>query len=392
MRSLPWDYALRNLGRRRLRTILTGLANALVAAALMGTAAFVTSLESGFSGAGRDDVAIVLSKVAEGDVLRSAVSPSSRDLLVADVPGIVHSGSLPAASSEIHMGTNLRLGVAAEDPDNDLSYATYIRGVTDAAYLVHDAIHLVEGRTPRTGEAMVGILAAEKAAAPPEAFQIGKQLRFESGTFEIVGRFSAPGTTMEGEIWTPLNELRGLTHREDSSAVFVKMEEPDGISDIDVFTKRRLDLELTTIPSKQYYDELAAYFKPILTLAWVMAILIALAVLATGANTLSTAVEDRQRELATLRAMGYTGMALARSLLWEAVLLAAAGGILGLVIARFALSQSAFRIGMAAFSVEVTPLAILIGLGGVMLIALVGTIPAAGKILRMPVALALKES
>jgi ABC-type lipoprotein release transport system permease subunit len=61
------------------------------------------------------------------------------------------------------------------------------------------------------------------------------------------------------------------------------------------------------------------------------------------------------------------------------------------LIARVVLSETAFRIGMAAFSLEVKPLAVLVGLGGVLLIAILGTIPATAKVLRMPVAEALKD-
>lgn len=391
MRSLPWDYALRNLGRRRLRTCLTGLANALAASALLGTTAFVTSLSSSFQGAGRDDVAIVLSRVSDRDVLRSTVSAAAGDLLVADVPGILQSGSTYAASSEIHMGTNLRLGEAPPEGREDPVYPTYLRGITPAAFLVHDMVTIVEGGAPGSGEVLVGALAAEKARAPKEAFQVGRRLRFENDVFTISGVFRAPGTTMEGELWAPLWELRGLTKRDDSSAVFVKMEDPEAIADIQVFATRRLDLELAAIPSSLYYREAAEYFAPILRLAWVMAFLIAGAVLATLANTLSTAVEDRRRELATLRAMGYTGGALVRSLLVESLLLAAAGGLLGLLMARLLISESAYRIGMAAFALEVTPLAVLIGTAGVLLIAMLGTIPAAAKVLSMPVAEALKD-
>ncbi|HMS15264.1 MAG TPA: FtsX-like permease family protein [Planctomycetota bacterium] len=393
MRSLPIDYALKNLGRRRLRTVLTGLANALAAAALLGTTTFVTSLTKSFQGAGREDVAIVLSRVSDRDVLRSTVTAATGDLLVADVPGIVRVGGASAASSEIHMGTNLRIGEApAEGTRDEVVYSTYVRGITDAAFLVHDGVTIVEGRVPRTGEVLVGALAAQKAEAPVEAFQVGKKLRFENGTFTICGVFRAPGTTMEGEIWAPLWELRGLSRRDDSSAIFIKMEDDDGLADVELFAKRRLDLELSAIPSNLYYKELAQYFDPILKLTWVMSFLIALAVLATLANTLSTAVEDRKSELATLYAMGFTGGALARSLLTEALLLASAGGLVGLLVARFVLSESAFRIGMAAFSLEVTPLAVLVGFAGVLLIAVLGTIPATAKVLRMPVTEALKDS
>ena len=66
-------------------------------------------------------------------------------------------------------------------------------------------------------------------------------------------------------------------------------------------------LSSVCIPSRTYYRELAAYFAPIQGLAWAMAVLIALNVVFTGANTLYTSVQDRIKELATLRALGYGG-------------------------------------------------------------------------------------
>ena len=57
MRHLPFDYAVRNLGRRPLRTALTIAASALVTALLVATAAFVRGLETTFAEQ-RDDVAL----------------------------------------------------------------------------------------------------------------------------------------------------------------------------------------------------------------------------------------------------------------------------------------------------------------------------------------------
>ncbi len=158
-----------------------------------------------------------------------------------------------------------------------------------------------------------------------------------------------------------------------------------------MFTQRRLDLELSTIRTDVYYAELASYFAPIRALAWIMAIMIATTVVLTGANSLNTTVQDRIRELATLRAIGYGGAALVTSLLIEALLLAAAAGMTGLVLARIAVQNTTFQIGMGAFALEVGGAAILAGFSGVLLIGLLGTLPASVRLLRMHVATALVE-
>jgi len=109
MRALPFDYAIRNLGRRPMRTLLTGLSSALVAALLVATTAFVRGLGGTFSGAAQSDTAILLSTVAERDVVRSTVTAGLPELVSASVAGVKQIGGIPAISAEIHMGTNLRL-------------------------------------------------------------------------------------------------------------------------------------------------------------------------------------------------------------------------------------------------------------------------------------------
>jgi putative ABC transport system permease protein len=122
-----------------------------------------------------------------------------------------------------------------------------------------------------------------------------------------------------------------------------------------------------------------------------MASLIVLGALFGGANTLNAAVQDRLRELAALRAVGFSGVALIRSLAQESLVIAASGGLLGLLLARLFLAGSSVRIAMSAFALQVDAAAILVGFGGALLLGLVGTTPAALRVLRMPIAAALKE-
>lgn len=389
-RKLPFDYAVRNLGRRPGRTALTALSSALVAALLVATAAFVRGLGHTFSGAARDDTAILLSSVAERDVIRSTVSAGLPELLAASVSGIRVVGGQAAISGEIHMGTDLRVGPGPAAPGETV-HAAFVRGVTERAFLVHDAVTITEGRPPRTGEVIVGRLVADQLGVDDAELALGRKLRFEGAEFTISGRFVAPGTTIEAEIWTPLAELRGLTRRDDSSVVFVRMERPGDFGDLEVFTRRRLDLELLMIPSSVYYRELSDYFAPIRAMAWALAGLILAGALFGGANTLNAAVQDRLRELAALRAVGYGGLALVRSLAQESLVVAASGALLGLVLARTFVAGGAVRIAMSAFALDVDAASILVGFSGALLVGLLGTAPAAVRVLRMPIAAALKE-
>jgi putative ABC transport system permease protein len=192
-------------------------------------------------------------------------------------------------------------------------------------------------------------------------------------------------------MWAPLSELRGLTRRDDSSAVFVRMEKPGDFGELDLFALRRLDLELVVIPSSLYYKELVAYFQPIRALAWMMAAMIAAAAVFGGSNALNAAVQDRLRELASLRAVGYSSLAIASALAQEALLVAASGGVLGLLFAKLALHGAAIRIAMSAFRLDADAISVLVGFAGVLILGLFGTTPAVLRVQHLSIATALKE-
>jgi ABC-type antimicrobial peptide transport system permease subunit len=390
-RLLPFDYAVLNLARRPLRTVLTGLSSALVALLLVATAAFVRGLERSYEATAETDTAILLNAASQKDVVRSAVTLATADYVAADVKSVLKIGGVAAVSPEIHMGTYVELGAKADAGANGVRYAAFVRGVTSRAFLVHPAVTLIRGNLPRDDEVLVGRLAAAKLGVPEAALAPGSVVRFEGGAFTISGTFAAPGTTFEAEIWAPLHPLKGLVKRDDVSAVFVRVASPDGFSELELFAHRRLDLELLYMTSTSYYRELAAYFGPIRSLAWGMAVMIGLAALLSGANTLNAAVQERGRELATLRALGYPPRALVLALAQESLVLAAAGGLLGLALARLAVSGNSVRLAMSAFTLEVDPAAILTGLAGVLLLGIIGTVPAVTRALRLPVHIALKE-
>jgi ABC-type antimicrobial peptide transport system permease subunit len=357
-RLLPLDYPVRNLARRPLRTALTAGSCALVAALLASTAAFVRGLSSSAASQGREDVGIVLSRVAGLDVLRSTVGAGVAEELSASVDGVARPGGIPAVSPEIHVGTRLRLGPAPPEGAPDPRYEGFVRGVSERAFLVHDAVTIVEGAPPGPGEVLVGRLVPQKLGLPEQRFAIGETLRFENGEFRISGRFAAPGTTIESELWAQVQDLKSLTRRDDVSAVFVRLERPEDFARLDLFTRRRLDLELNAVRSVTYYAELAAWFGPIQALAWVLAAMMAAAAMFGAANTLNAAVQDRVRELATLRAVGYGSPALVLALVQEGVLLAAAGGLVGLAVARFFVEGAAVGIAMGAFPRSASPWAL----------------------------------
>lgn len=381
-RALPFDYAAQNLARRPVRTLLTGSTCALVAALLVATTAFVHAIEQSFVATAEPDTVILLNTSSMKDVVRSAVSTAVGETVAADVAAVAKVAGVAAVSPEIHMASWVRPG----GPDGERRQG-FVRGVTERAFLVHPAVTLVDGRLAAgDDEVIVGRLAAARLGVEERALAPGAKLFLEGATFTIAGRFAAPGTTIESEIWAPLHRLRGLARREDVSAVFVRVASSGGLRELEHFATRRRDLELQAMSSASYYGEVAAYFAPLRALAWAMALLIGVAALLTGANTLSAAVQERAAEIATLRALGYRVGAIVASLLLESLLLAAAGAMCGLALARVAVSGSAVRLAMSAFELDVDATAIAAGLAGALVLGALGTLPAALRVARLEVA------
>ncbi len=108
-------------------------------------------------------------------------------------------GDLPATSPEIHMGSSIRLK-GETNP-----HQAVLRGVTPRAYLVHEAVTMIEGQLPGTGQVIVGRLAAAKCGLDESALGLGALLEIEGGTFEVSGRFAAS--------WPPSSSVRHATCR-----------------------------------------------------------------------------------------------------------------------------------------------------------------------------------
>ena len=54
----------------------------------------------------------------------------------------------------------------------------------------------------------------------------------------------------------------------------IRLDEGE-FADVDLFTKQRLDLELSALPESDYFARIAAFYAPVRGMTWVTALLIA---------------------------------------------------------------------------------------------------------------------
>lgn len=388
MRMLPFEYATRNLARAPLRAAIAVFGAALVVLLVMAASAFVRGMSRSLGLSAAPANVIILGAGSEESLERSEISMRVPTLASASIPGIRARLGVEYVSAEVLMALLLKT-----DRDGVEDRSAILRGVTPAAFLVHPQVQIVEGRAPRAGhcEFIAGTTAALRLGVPHERLAVGRTLWFDNREWTIVGRFVAPQTVMEAELWAPLAMLQLATKRDTLSCVVLTLE-TGAFRDVAAFCAQRLDLELIALPEADYYASLLAFYAPVRGLVWITTALIALGGLFGGTNTMYAAFAARVRELGTLQTLGFSRRAIALSFLQESLLTAAAGGILAASAALTLLDGQAVRVSMGAFGLTVDSVVLMNGLLAGALLAVTGILPPLWRCLRLPIVQALRTT
>lgn len=385
-RLLPWEYAIRNLFRRPLRTALTFAGLATVILLVFVVVGFIRGLEKSLAVSGDPQVGLVFSLGMGENLEYSSIEMSTSDVVAASVEGIQERYGEKYVSPELYLGTEM-IAAGTDQPAKGL-----VRGVTPSALLVRRKVQLEDGQWPKAGEILVGKLAATKLAADAGALTIGQKLKFEGREWRISGTFSAGGAAFESEVWCRLDELQQALKRQDLSLVAVTVAPGTDFSCLEMFCMERLDLELQAVQETEYYASLQRDYGPVRMLAWLVVLLVSGAGVFAGLNTMYGSVVGRIRELSSLQTIGFARRAILASLVQEGVILAAAASLLATGVALSFINKASVRFTMGAFALQIDQVAVLIGCSVGLLLGVFGAIPPAIRALRMPIVDGLKAT
>lgn len=383
-RLLPWDYGVRNLFRRPSRSALTLGGLSIVVLLVLVVVGFIRGLEASLASTGNPNTVLVYALSSGADIENSSIPARTPALLAASVAGVREKHDVKYVSPELYLGTRIKTDGAQRKG------LGLVRGVTTSAPLVRQKVQIIEGAWPGPGEVLIGRLAFSKLGCSKESLEIGKQVEFDGRSWNISGIFSAQGAAYESEIWCPLADLQAALKRQDLSLVAVTMESPEGVADVDMFCRERIDLELKAVSEAGYYADLQKHYRPVRMLGWVVVCLVAGSGIFAGLNTMYGAVMGRIRELATLQAIGYRRRAILLTLIQEATLLACGGALLACAFALLFVNGTAVRFTMGAFMLKVDSVGISIACLTAVVLGVIGAIPPAIKAMRLPVVEAIK--
>jgi putative ABC transport system permease protein len=342
---------------------------------------------------------LVTSGSPENALIRRAGASSELDGSVSldqvrtleDKPQVMREGGQPMISPEVVVVAAFPLLTTGTDAN------VQVRGVTAEALKVRSNIHVVEGRffTPGLAELVIG----KNVASTYGGLEMGKPVHFGGGTWNVVGVFDAGGSAFDSEIWADARVLNQVYKRpaDTVQSVTVRLTAPKDLDSL----KDSLTADPTmTVQVDREIDYYARQSQLLTTLITVLGTLIAV-IMGIGAvigalNTMYSAVSERSREIATLRAIGFGSGSVAIAFVFEALLIALIGGLIGCLVVLPLNGVTTSTLNMQtfshlAFAFKVTPVLLLVGLIFALLMGLFGGVPPAIRAARRPVALALRE-
>ncbi len=374
---------IKSIPQRFWTSLSTVVAVALVVIVLLSFLAMANGFQRTLKSAGAEDIAIILRGGSQSEI--NSVISREQVRLIEDGPGVAHGADgKPLASAELYIvvdGVKRSSQTKANLP---------LRGIGEEGAAIRKDIKLVAGRmfNPGANEIVVG----KSLLSQFQGFDLGERVKFLTTQWTVVGVFSADGSVFESEIWGDLPVVQSLFNRNNVfQTIRARIESPAALAELKRYADADPRLKLDVKSEQDYFAEQSSQTSDLIQkLGWPLAIAMALGALAGALNTMYSSVAARSVEIATLRAIGFSGFPAFVGTLAESLLLAVIGGILGavatyLVFDGFTASTLGAGFTQVVFSFRLTPGLVAQGLALALIVGLIGGLLPAIRAARMPI-------
>lgn len=394
---MSWLRQIISVTALNLRSLPQRLAASIVAVigvgAVVGVFAGVLSMASGFEktmlSAGSEGTAIAIRSGATSEL--SSGFSFDQVQVIADAPGVLKDEDGPIISAELYVIVDI-----ARKKDNQEGNVP-LRGVQPGAFKVRDHIAIVEGRIFEEGknEMIVGRAVQQTFVG----LDVGSIVPLGQTEWSVVGVFEDNGSVSESELWTDVRVLQSSYRRGNSfQSVRVKLESPEALEGLRDNLKEDPRINPDVFSEKEYYSGQAENLADFIRLVgYPLTILMAIGAIFGALNTMYSSVSARGKEIATLRALGFSPFSILSATIVESAVLAVLGGILGGGLAWIFLNgYTVSTLNGVSFSQVVFDFAVSLdllaqGLIAAVIIGLVGGLFPAIRAVRIPVSAALRE-
>ena len=385
--AIPLSYNVRSVMARPWATLATAVGIALVVAILVLSGALAEGFRRSLVDTGSAANVIVLRKGADTELSSGIGRDAVNDIRALPDVATGPDGH-PLVSPEVLVLIN------SERNNGTGTSNVSVRGVDPEGLALRTGVHLYAGRNvaPGAAEVIVGRRVAERFVG----FGLGDRVKLSQREFTVVGQFDAGGSAFESEIWGDNKVLMPVFRGDVFQSVTFRMRDPARFAAVKhaLETDPRHPLEAKR-ESDYYADQSNGLAITMRVMGGVIALIMAVGALFAAMNTMFAAVSTRSREIATLLTLGFSPWAVLTSFVFESVLIALVGGVLGCLIALpvngIATSTTNFAtFSEVAFAFRITPAALLTGMVCAVILGVVGGILPAWKASRQPLAAGMR--
>ena len=251
---------------------------------------------------------------------------------------------------------------------------------------LHPPVHLLSGRRNRPGTYEI-IMAAGSAAQ--HGAKVGSHFHLLERDWLVTGIFESNTFWVQGSNYGDAALIRAASGRDDISFVVAALAPPADVAAFRNALQSHPEIKADVFREDDFFRDFAVNA----TRGWTVVCYVVGALISIGAGAgvvhlMQVTVEERRTEMAVLRAIGFSGAAAAFSVTLEAMLLAAAGGFLGMIILWLWFDGTIYR-GSLPIAVAWQRLAM--AEGWALGVALIGALSPALAAARVEVAEALRK-
>jgi len=249
-------------------------------------------------------------------------------------------------------------------------------------------LHFTAGRSFRPG--LHELVASNACRRQFIGFELGDRRLIRGSDWTVVGHFDegrAQNCVVHADAETAMSALSRTTY---SSATLL-LQSPADYSTLRAAVTGNPALRLDVQHEK---DAIATAFKPLNSIlnfvSFFVGTIMAIGATLGAVNSLYAIVDSRQREIATLRAIGFSPAAVVLAVLLESMVLALPGALLGSALAWLLFNGLAASPFGYSFQLSVTFSLAVLGIEWALLMGLLGGLLPALRAARMPVVTALR--
>jgi putative ABC transport system permease protein len=386
---VPLAYNIRSAMQRWPSSLVAIVGIAGTVAVFIAMLALARGFKATLVSSGLPQNAIVQQSGADSEMTSVIAIDALR--IVEDAPQVARRGTEPLVTAEVVVIANLPLRGGTGDAN------VQMRGVSERVLAVRDNVRVTQGRFLRPG--LYEIVVGTNAARAYAGLDLGASVRIGAGTWRVVGIFDANGSAFDSEIWADATVVNGSYQRPPGvfQSVTTRLRSAEDFPAFKTMLERDPRARLQAVREAEYYEAQSRTVTTLITvLGGLVAIVMGLGAVLGALNTMYSAVAERSREIAVLRALGFGGASVVMAFVVESMWIALIGGLLGCLLALPVNGITTGTINWQtfshlAFAFRITPDLLGLGLAFAVLMGLIGGVPPAIRAARANVSRTLRS-